>query len=191
MANSKIKGITIELGGDTTKLDKALSDSEKQSKNLQSELKGINTLLKFDPSSVELITQKQQVLSEAIETTRGKLKTLEQAQIQVQQQFEKGDITAEQYRSFQREIVSTQKKLNDLENQQSQLNSVLNQAESAYSSLTKKISSQEDELSDLKKEYTNIVLEFGDTSDEAQELAKRITDLSGELNDSKTRLNNA
>lgn len=191
MANSKIKGITIELGGDTTKLDKALSGSEKQSKNLQSELKGINTLLKFDPSSVELITQKQQVLSEAIETTKGKLKTLEQAQAQVQQQFEKGEITAEQYRSFQREIVSTQKKLNDLENQQSQLNSVLNQAESAYSSLTNKISSQEDELSSLKKEYTNIVLEYGDTSDEAQNLAKKLTDLSGELNDNKAKLNNA
>ena len=191
MANSKIKGITIELGGDTTKLDKALSGSEKQSKNLQSELKGINTLLKFDPSSVELITQKQQVLSEAIETTKGKLKTLEQAQAQVQQQFEKGEITAEQYRSFQREIVSTQSKLNDLENQQSQLNSVLNQAESAYSSLTNKISSQEDELSSLKKEYTNIVLEYGDTSDEAQNLAKKLTDLSGELNDNKAKLNNA
>lgn len=191
MANSKIKGITIELGGDTTKLDKALSDSEKQSKNLQGELKGINTLLKFDPSSIELITQKQQVLSEAIETTKSKLKTLKDAQVQVQAQFEKGDITAEQYRSFQREIVSTQKKLNDLENQQSQLNSVLNQAESAYSSLTNKISNQESELTSLKKEYTNIVLEFGDTSDEAQNLAKRITDLSGELNESKTKLNNA
>ena len=191
MANSKIKGITIELGGDTTKLDKALSESEKQSKNLQGELKGINTLLKFDPSSIELITQKQQVLSEAIEATKGKLKTLEQAQVQVQAQFEKGDITAEQYRSFQREIVSTQKKLNDLESQQSQLNGVLNQAESAYSSLTNKISNQESELTSLKKEYANIVLEFGDTSDEAQNLAKRITDLSGELNDNKTRLNNA
>ena len=191
MANSKIKGITIELGGDTTKLDKALETSEKQSKNLQGELRGINTLLKFDPSSVELITQKQQVLSEAIETTKSKLKTLEQAQVQVQQQFEKGDITAEQYRSFQREIVSTQKKLSDLENQQEQLNSVLNQAESAYSSLTNKISSQENELSSLKKEYTNVILEFGETSKEAQDLAKKITDLSSELNDSKSRLKNA
>ena len=191
MASSKIKGITIELGGDTTKLDKALSNSEKQSKNLQGELKGINTLLKFDPSSIELITQKQQVLSEAIEATKGKLKTLEQAQVQVQAQFEKGEITAEQYRSFQREIVSTQKKLKDLENQQSQLNGALNQAESAYSSLTTKISNQESELTSLKKEYTNIVLEYGDTSDEAQNLAKKITDLSGELNENKTRLNNA
>lgn len=191
MASSKIKGITIELGGDTTKLDKALETSEKQSKNLQGELRGINTLLKFDPSSVELITQKQQVLSEAIETTKSKLKTLEQAQVQVQQQFEKGDITAEQYRSFQREIVSTQKKLSDLENQQEQLNSVLNQAESAYSSLTNKISSQENELSSLKKEYTNVILEFGETSKEAQDLAKKITDLSSELNDSKSRLKNA
>ena len=191
MANSKIKGITIELGGDTTKLDKALSTSEKQSKNLQSELKGINTLLKFDPSSIELITQKQQVLSEAIEATKGKLKTLEQAQVQVQQQFEKGDITAEQYRSFQREIVSTQKKLSDLENQQSQLNSVLNQAESAYSSLTNKISSQEDELSALKKEYANIVLEYGKSSDEAKNLGKQIKALSDDMADNVTKLSKA
>lgn len=191
MANSKIKGITIELGGDTTKLDKALSGSEQQSKNLQGELKGINTLLKFDPSSVELITQKQKVLAEAIEATKNKLNTLEQAQIQVQQQFEKGEITSEQYRSFQREIINTKRKLSDLEIQQEQLNNSLNQAETAYSSLTKKISNQENELSSLKKEYTNIVLEFGDTSDEAQSLAKKITDLSGELNESKTKLNNA
>ena len=191
MANSKIKGITIELGGDTTKLDKALEGSEKQSKNLQSELKGINTLLKFDPSSIELITQKQQVLSETIEATKSKLKTLEQAQVQVQAQFEKGDITAEQYRSFQREILNTERKLKDLENQQDQLNSTLNQAESAYSSLTQKISNQENELTSLKKEYTNIVLEFGEASDEAQNLAKQITDLSGELNDNRTKLNNA
>lgn len=191
MANSKIKGITIELGGDTTKLDKALEGSEKQSKNLQSELKGINTLLKFDPSSIELITQKQQVLSETIEATKAKLKTLEQAQVQVQAQFEKGDITAEQYRSFQREIVNTERKLKDLEDQQDQLNSTLNQAESAYSSLTQKISNQENELTSLKKEYTNIVLEFGEASDEAQNLAKKITDLSGELNDNRTKLNNA
>lgn len=191
MANSKIKGITIELGGDTTKLDKALESSEKQSKNLQGELKGINTLLKFDPSSIELITQKQQVLSDAIEATKSKLNTLKEAQVQVQAQFEKGDITAEQYRSFQREIVSTQKKLSDLENQQEQLNSVLNQAESAYSSLTNKISSQENELTSLKKEYTNVVLEFGEASDEAQNLAKKITDLSDELTGNKTKLNNA
>lgn len=191
MANSKIKGITIELGGDTTQLDKALSNSEKQSKNLQGELKGINTLLKFDPSSVELITQKQQVLSEAIETTKNKLKTLEQAQVQVQAQFEKGEITAEQYRSFQREIVNTQRKLGDLENQQSQLNSALNQAESAYSSLTKKISSQEDELSALKKEYANIVLEYGKSSDEAKNMAKQINALSDDIADNVTKLSKA
>lgn len=191
MSNSKIKGITIELGGDTTKLDKALSTSEKQSKNLQSELKGINTLLKFDPSSIELITQKQQVLSEAIETTKGKLKTLQQAQIQVQQQFEKGEITAEQYRSFQREIVATEKKLSDLENQQNQLNSVLNQAENAYSSLTNKISNQENELAELKKEYANIVLEYGKSSDEAKNMAKQIKNLSDDLAGNITTLSKA
>ena len=76
MASSRIKRITIEIDGDTTKLGKALESAEGSSKKLQGELKGINTLLKLDPSNVELLTQKQKVLTDSISTTEEKLNTL-------------------------------------------------------------------------------------------------------------------
>lgn len=127
MASKKIKGITIEIDGDTTKLGKALEGAESSSKSLQSELKGINSLLKLDPSNVELLTQKQKVLTDAISSTEDKLKTLKTAQAQVQAQFDKGEITAEQYRDFQREIVATEKKLDGLKDEAKDFGSVFQQ----------------------------------------------------------------
>ena len=127
MASSRIKGITIEIGGDTTKLGEALKGAETQSKKLQTELRGVNTLLKTDPSNVVLLTQKQQLLTEAIKETETKLKTLEEAQEQVQAQFKKGDITIEQYRDFQREIISTKQKLENLEDEAKKFGSVFEQ----------------------------------------------------------------
>lgn len=114
---SKIKGITVEIGGDTTKLGQALDKVSKQSKSLQSELRGVNTLLKMDPSNVILIQQKQELLNKSIESTRDKLKTLKDTQEQVQTQFDKGEITEEQYRDFQREIINTENKLKSLTDQ--------------------------------------------------------------------------
>lgn len=111
----KIKGITVEIGGDTTKLDKALASSNAQSKALTNELKEVNRMLKFDPENVDLLTQKQRILSEQIDTTSDKLKLLKEAQAQVQAQFENGEIGADQYREFQREIISTESRLNALQ----------------------------------------------------------------------------
>ncbi len=109
-----IKGITIEIGGDTTKLGKALESVNTKTKELRSELKGVNSLLKLDPSNVTLLKQKQDLLNQSIANTREKLNTLKTAQIQVQAQFEKGEITEQQYRDFQREIVATETKLKSL-----------------------------------------------------------------------------
>ena len=127
MASSRIKGITIEIDGDTTKLGKALDGAEKSSKSLQSELKGVNSLLKLDPSNVELLKQKQDLLTQSISATEEKLNTLKQAQAQVQAQFERGDITAEQYRDFQREIIATEQKLKNPKNEQKDFGSVVEQ----------------------------------------------------------------
>lgn len=109
-----IKGITIEIGGDTTKLGKALESVNTKTKELRSELKGVNSLLKLDPGNVTLLKQKQDLLNQSIANTREKLNTLKTAQIQVQAQFEKGEITEQQYRDFQREIVATETKLKSL-----------------------------------------------------------------------------
>ena len=111
MANKKIAGITVEIGGDTTKLGKALSDVDKKSKNLKTELQEINKALKLDPKNTELLAQKQQVLADAIKTSKEKLDKLKEAQEQITQQFKRGEIDEGQYRAFKREVESAKEQL--------------------------------------------------------------------------------
>ena len=127
MANKVIKGITIEIGGETTKLGKALDQVNTKSKNLQDELKQVNKLLKLDPGNVELLKQKQEILNQSIGETKNKLNTLKMAQSQVQEQFDKGEITAEQYRAFQREITETEKRLKSLTKQAESFGNTMSQ----------------------------------------------------------------
>ena len=119
-----IRGITVEIGGDTTKLGKAIDDTSKKTRDLQTELKGVNSLLKMDPSNVTLLTQKQDLLNKSIANTREKLETLKEAQKQVQDQFDKGEITEEQFRDFQREIIATEQKLEKLTDELKEFGSV-------------------------------------------------------------------
>lgn len=198
MASKAIKGITIEIGGNTTKLDKALSDSTKKSQSLQKELSAVNKALKFNPDSVELLTQKQDLLNERIEATSDQLRILKDAQSQVQAQFESGEIGAEQYRAFQREIVETESKLNnftsqleDTNNRLSVLQNGTNETVSEFDKLTNTIDEQQAELEDLADQYTEVILSQGKGSDEAKALASRISSLNTELQDNKDRLNDA
>nr|WP_270235294.1 phage tail tape measure protein [Lacticaseibacillus suilingensis] len=112
-----IKGITIEINGDTTKLDKALSDVNKQTTNVNKELRQVDNLLKFNPGNTELVAQKQKLLAKQVEQTSSKLKTLKEAQSQVEAQFKAGDIGEDQYRAFQREVVATEGKLDHFSGQ--------------------------------------------------------------------------
>lgn len=112
-----IKGINVVIGAETTGLQKALSDVNKQSRNIQSELRQVERLLKYDPENTELLAQKQELLNKAIETTSEKLSRLKTAQQQVNEQFQKGEITEGQYRAFQREIIKTEGYLKNLETQ--------------------------------------------------------------------------
>ena len=116
MKSKNIKGITIEIGGETSGLDKALKDVDKTTKDLQQELRGVNKMLEMDPKNVELIRQKEILLNKSIDETNKKLETLKTAQKQMQA---KGiDENSEAYRDLQREIVSTERKLESLENEQ-------------------------------------------------------------------------
>ncbi|PFN51504.1 phage tail tape measure protein [Bacillus thuringiensis] len=116
MAGGKIKGITIEIGGNTQPLQNALKDVNKQSDSLTKELKDVERLLKFDPGNVEALAQKQQLLTQQIEKTTQKLDKLKEAEQQVQEQFQNGKISEEQYRAFRREIEFTQGSLDGLKN---------------------------------------------------------------------------
>jgi TP901 family phage tail tape measure protein len=117
MAVKGIKGINVEIGGNTTGLQKALGEVNSKSKDLQSELKQVDKLLKFDPKNTELLAQKQKLLADAVETSGQKLKTLKDTQSQVEAQFKSGAIGEEQYRAFQREIIKAEEDLKSLKDE--------------------------------------------------------------------------
>lgn len=110
--SGRIKGITVEIGGDTTGLDKALKSVNTTIGKTQGALNDVTRLLKLDPSNTNLVAQKQKLLAQAIEQTKEKLKALEDVQDQVTQSFKNGDIGEGQYMAFQREIEATRGALN-------------------------------------------------------------------------------
>ena len=109
---SRIKGITVEIGGDTSGLEKSLSAVNNSIKKTQSQLRDVNNLLKLDPSNTILLAQKQELLQSAIGDTEKKLEALEQAQEDVTKAFERGDLGKDQYMAFQREVEETRGALN-------------------------------------------------------------------------------
>ena len=124
MAN-RIKGITVEIGGDTTKLSKALESVNKNIKNTQSQLKDVEKLLKLDPKNTELLSQKQKLLADSISVTKDKLATLKTVAEQSNTALANGEITQQQYEALQREIVETENELKRLEAEAKNANSEL------------------------------------------------------------------
>lgn len=125
MAFNTIKGLTVEIGADTSSLADALADVNKKSKSLSSELGEVNRLLKMDPGNTDLLVQKQKILADAVENTSEKLKKLKEAEKQVQQQFERGEVSEEQVRALQREIIATEKKMEGYEQAVEETNKAL------------------------------------------------------------------
>jgi len=113
----RIQGITVEIGGDTTKLQTALKGVNTEIRNTQSQLRDVDKLLKLDPGNTELLAQKHRLLGDAVKETKEKLETLKTAAEQVDQALKDGTITQEQYDGLQREIAETEAKLNSLEEQ--------------------------------------------------------------------------
>lgn len=110
-----LKGITVEIGGDTTKLGDAILKARKSAKDLSGELRGVESLLKLDPTNTVLLAQKQDILAESIAGAKDKLKMLIAAQESMSKQLADGKISPEQYRDFEREIESTRQQLTRLE----------------------------------------------------------------------------
>ena len=124
---SRIKGITVEIGGDTTGLDKALKGVNGTIRSTQSSLRDVNRLLKLDPKNTTLLSQKQKLLKESISATKEKLEGLKEAQVQAKQQLENGELGQDKYDALQREIAETEAELKRLEKE----------AQTAESRLTK------------------------------------------------------
>ncbi|MCM1061903.1 MAG: phage tail tape measure protein, partial [Eubacterium sp.] len=112
MANKRIQGITIKIGGDTTELGDALKETEKKSQSVRAELKEVGYSLRSNGESAVLWQQKQELLTKAIEESREKVKILEQAQNQIKEKFLKGEIDDGQYRAFQRELENAKSEVN-------------------------------------------------------------------------------
>ena len=146
MAGS-IKGITVEIGGNTTGLSKALGGVNKEINSTQSELKQVEKLLKLDPTNTTLLAQKQELLAKSISSAKDKLDTLKTAQEQVERQFASGEIDEGQYRAFQREIVSAENQLKKFEGN---LNNTENQMKDMGDS-AKDAESKVDDLGDSAK----------------------------------------
>lgn len=130
MAN-RIKGITVEIGGDTTGLDKALKTVNTSIRSTQSALKDVNRLLKLDPSNTELLSQKQRLLKDAIAATKEKLDSLKVAQEQAKQQLENGELGQDKYDALQREIVETEEELRRLQQEAATTNTALSKIDVA------------------------------------------------------------
>jgi len=173
-----IKGIKIEIDGDTQPLQKALKNVNKAATDATQELKQIDKALKFDTGNVTLLTQKQEVLQKQVSTTKEKLETLRQAQSQVEQQFKNGDIGADKYRAFQREVEVTQNVLKGYEGKLASVNQALAENGSATQNNKNQLKELQNEQKQLASENEKVVSSFklqesqlGANASEADKLA--------------------
>ena len=155
-----IKGIKIEIDGDTQPLQKALKNVNKAATDASQELRQIDKALKFDTGNVTLLTQKQEVLQKQVSTTKEKLETLRQAQSQVEQQFKNGDIGADQYRAFQREVEVTQNVLKGYEGKLANVNQALAENGNATKSNQTQLKELQNEQKQLASESEKVVSSF-------------------------------
>lgn len=160
MANN-IKGITIQIGGDTTGLDKALKGVNGQAREAQNELKEVNKALKLDPTNVELLEQKQRALASAVEATTKKLETLKDAQKQAADQLARGDIGQQQYDALSREIVKTEAELTKAKDAQDKFNISAEQASAKLSAVGDKAQMVADKTKALSAAAAGLVVAIG------------------------------
>ena len=177
-AAKRIKGITIELDGDATKLDKALEGINKDLDKTQSSLTDVNRLLKLDPKNTVLLTQKQDLLTQAIEQTEEKLKVLESTQDQVTASFKSGDIGQEQYMAFQREVEATRSTLAKYKNDLSAMDSEQQRLAQNTQRLQKLMSALGQEVDDyadvLGTRLTNAIKDGTANSDQLRTAIEKI-----------------
>lgn len=157
--SSRIKGITIEIDGETTGLQKALSNITQESMDIQKELKDVDRLLKFDPGNTEALAQKQKLLAQQIEVTSKKLEGLKNAQDQVEKQFASGDIGEDQYRSFRREIEYTEGSIKKLKQSLGKIDngSSVKSIKTDLSQVSEEADNAGESVKGLGSELTNLV----------------------------------
>ena len=199
----RIKGITVEINGDTTSLQKSLQGVDKELRETQSQLRDVNKLLKLDPKNTELLKQKQQLLEKQIGNTKKRLDELKEAQKQMDANGV--DKNSEQYQALQREIIETEGKLKNLEKQQQEASSSAGSALSAIGGKLQELGGQLVEVGEtLTQKFTVPLMALGGVSlasfktiDDAYDIViaktgatgDELEDLKGTVNDLTTSMN--
>lgn len=159
----KIRGVTIEIGGDTSKLTKALKDVDKGIASTQKSLRDVNKLLKFDPGNTDLLKQKQQLLGRQVEDTAKKLEELQKAQKEMDAAGV--DKTSDQYMALQREIIATEGSLKNLKRQAKDASSIFGKQLEIVSGKIKAVGKQLQDLGgQLTQKITAPIMAIGGAS---------------------------
>ena len=192
----KIKGITIQLGGDTSGLTKALADADKSLAATQKEINAVQKALKLDPSNVTLMEQKQQLLTEAIKTTSDKLKELEANQEKARKAFEANDKWEEQFKPLKEKIDAAKKSLNDLKTEQEKAQEDFKAGKISaedFEKIKQKTAEAQAALDKLEEEKAELNKQFKDghiTGEEYREYIREVERTRGQLQNLQTELRN-
>lgn len=171
MANN-IRGITVEIGGDTKKLNEALSSTGKETKNIEAELKKVEKLLKLDPTNTELLAQKQELLAQAVGQARDRVSALHQAQEQMSRAFAANAGWEAAYTPLREEIDKTTKELGTLARQEAQARAQLEAGEidaDAYAKVKDAFTAVEKESKRLEAAKRDLDAQFQDGHIDAKE----------------------
>lgn len=176
---SSIKGITVKLGADTTALSTALKDVNKESRDIQSELKQVERLLKLDPTNTILLNQKEELLNKSVDATNRKLETLKDVQGQIKNKLANGEIDGGQYRAFEREVAKTETELKNCKKQVDDIGNSANSSDKKIDGASKSV----DELGTSSSKSKSKVKEIGtavkDSGDKASSAKEGFTIFKG------------
>ena len=187
----RIKGITVEINGNTTGLQKALQNVDKNIKNTQTQLKDVEKLLKLDPKNTELLAQKQKLLGDAVKSTKERLDTLKKASEEAAKTKDNYDAWKAKYDPIKQKIGETENKLKELKEQAKTADEQLSKGEISqekYDALQREIKETSDELTSLKQSAKDVSDEFGNpiSPEQYDALQREIIETEQELQNLQT-----
>ena len=172
MARSQIRGITIEIGGDTTRLDKALDQSDRKLRGMQSDLKKVEDALKLDPGNMDLLAEKQRLLASVAEESSNRLATLTQAAEEMNRRLAEGEIDVDQYNAFNQELILAESRARLAED-------ALRDFREELDRLSDSADDADDDLDDLDDNLDDLDDDLDDLDDSADNASSKFEKLSG------------
>ena len=196
MATKNIAGITAKLGLDVTGVTSALKQIETKSKAIAKEMAEVDKSLKFNPESVVLAAQKQELLAEAIKNTEDKLKELESVQKKTDNAFKNQSKWEEQYAPLKTAIDETKAKLKELQNQNEKMQADFNSGKISadqYEKYQQELEDTKAKMKELSKQKTELEASFEDghiTADEYRAYQREVENTKRQLADLKSQQDN-